>query len=159
MDNKKILIVYFSWSGNTKFIAEKIHAKIGGEIFRIETVIPYPEDYHETAYGIAKEQHDKGIKPEIKSNIDISSYDVILIGTPVWWYEMAPAVKNFISKNNFEGKTIVLFITHGGGGKYTIVEDIRKMVKGAKVLDPFVIYENGDVNTQKDIDKWLEQLK
>lgn len=72
---------------------------------------------------------------------------------------MAPAVKTFISKNNFEGKTIVLFITHGGGGKYTIVEDIRKMVKGAKVLDPFVIYENGDVNTQKDIDKWLEQLK
>jgi len=52
--DKKILIAYFSWSGNTKSIAEKIHNTIGGDMFRIETAVPYPEDYNETAYGFQR---------------------------------------------------------------------------------------------------------
>ena len=93
--NKKALVAYFSFSGNTKLIAEKIQAKTGADIFRIETVKPYPADYDETAYGIAKEQHDKGIKPELKDNGDVSNYDTVFVGTPAWWFEMAPAVKTF----------------------------------------------------------------
>ena len=54
MDNKKVLIAYFSWGGNTKSIAEKIQGKTGGDLFRIETVESYPTDYNETAYGVAK---------------------------------------------------------------------------------------------------------
>ena len=80
MENKKILIAYFSFSGNTKAIAEKIQTQIGGDTFRIETKIQYPADYDETAYGIAKEQHEKGIKPELKDNGDVSSYDIIFVG-------------------------------------------------------------------------------
>lgn len=158
MTDKKILVAYFSYSGNTKSVAEKIQAKTGGDIFRIETVVPYPSDYNETAYGIAKEQHEKGIKPELKNNGDVSGYDVVFVGTPAWWYEMAPAVKTFLSENNFEGKTIVPFITHGGGGKYTIAEEMEKMT-GSKVLSPLVLYENGGANAQKEIDKWLNEIK
>ena len=159
MDNKdkKILIAYFSWGGNTKFIAEKIHSKLESDIFSIEPISKYPEDYNETAYGIAKEQHDKNVHPPIK-NKDISKYDVIFIGTPAWWYEMAPAVKTFLDENNFEGKTIIPFITHGGGGKYTIAEDMGKMAKGTKVLDPFVVYERGDSNIDQKLDSWLKEL-
>lgn len=72
---------------------------------------------------------------------------------------MAPAVKTFLSENNFEGKTIVPFITHGGGGKYTIAEDMGKLAKGARVLNPFVVYEKGDSNTDSELKKWLEDLK
>ena len=136
MENKKILIAYFSFSGNTKAIAEKIQTQIGGDTFRIETKIQYPADYDETAYGIAKEQHEKGIKPELKDNGDVSSYDIIFVGTPAWWYEMAPAVKTFLSKNNFESKIIIPFITHGGGGKYQIKEEIGKFAKGSIVKEP-----------------------
>ena len=157
--DKKILIAYFSWGGNTKSIAEKIQTKTGGDMFRIETAAPYPEDYNETAYGVAKKQHEEGIKPELKDNGDVSSYDVIFVGTPAWWYTMAPAVKTFLSENNFEGKTIVPFITHGGGGKYTISEDMAKLAKGSKVLEPLVIYENGGANAQQEIDNWLKQIK
>lgn len=157
--DKKVLIAYFSWGGNTKSIAEKIQAKTGGDMFQIETVIPYPKDYNETAYGVAKEQHDKGIKPELKDNGDVFDYDVIFIGTPAWWYTMAPAVMTFIENNNFEGKTIVPFITHGGGGKYNIAQDMEKLTKNAKVLTPFVVYENGNSETDKELDKWLETIK
>lgn len=158
MQDKKILVAYFSWGGNTKSIAEKIHSRVGGEIFSIEPLTPYPSDYNETAYGIAKEQHEKNIHPEIK-NTDISSYDVIFVGTPAWWYTMAPPVITFLEQNNFEGKTIIPFITHGGGGKYTIAQDMQKFAKGAKVmLTPFVVYEHGDNNTDKELDKWLNEI-
>lgn len=157
--DKKILIAYFSWGGNTKSIAEKIHSQVGGDMFKIETAVPYPEDYNEAAYGVAKKQHEEGTKPELKDNGDVSEYDVIFVGTPAWWYEMAPAVKTFLSENNFEGKIIVPFITHGGGGKYTIAEDMSKFAKGAKVLSPFVVYGKGDSSTDSQIKEWLNKLK
>lgn len=156
---KKVLIAYFSWGGNTKSIAEKIHAKAGGDIFRIETAVPYPTDYNETAYGIAKEQHDRGIKPELKDNGDVSDYDVVFVGTPAWWYTMAPAVMTFLSNNSFEGKTIVPFITHGGGGKYNIAREMGELAKGARVLEPIVIYGRGNSNTDREIDAWLKNIK
>lgn len=159
MKDKKILVAYFSWSGNTKYVAEKIHNTVGGDIFRIETETPYPTDYQETGYGIAKKQYEENIKPKLKDNGDVSNYDIIFIGTPVWWYNIAPAVKTFLSENNFEGKTIVPFITHGGGGKYTIPEDMGKLAKGSKVLSPLVIAGRGDNNLQEEINNWLKELK
>ena len=155
--DKKVLVAYFSWSGNTKSVAEKIHSQVGGDIFRIEPVTPYPSDYNETAYGIAKEQKDKGIHPPIK-NTDVSSYDVIFVGTPAWWYTMAPPVMTFLSENNFEGKTIVPFVTHGGGGGYTIDKDMANLAKGAKVLSPFVVYGKGGASVDKDLAEWINKL-
>ena len=158
LTDKKILVAYFSWSGNTKAIAEKIHAQTGGDIFRIEPVTPYPEDYNETAYGIAKEQKDKTIHPPIK-NTDVAPYDVVFVGTPAWWYTMAPPVMTFLEQNNFEGKTIIPFITHGGGGSYTIDKDMAKLAKGAKVFTPFVVANRGNAGTDKDIAEWLGNFK
>lgn len=155
--DEKILVAYFSWSGNTKSVAEKIHAKVGGDIFRIEPVTPYPDDYNETAYGIAKEQKEKGIHPPIK-NTDISSYDVIFVGTPAWWYTMAPPVMTFLAENNFEGKTIIPFVTHGGGGGYTIDKDMENLAKGSKVLQPLVVYGKGGMSIDKDITDWINKL-
>ena len=155
--DKKILVAYFSWSGNTKSIAEKIQAQTGADIFEITPVTPYPSDYNETAYGIAKEQKEKGIHPPIH-NKDVSSYDVIFVGTPAWWYTMAPPVMTFLAENNFEGKTIVPFVTHGGGGGYTIDKDMEKLAKGAKVLSPFVVYGKGGSGVDKDIAEWLKRI-
>lgn len=152
--NKRILIAYFSWSGNTETIARKIQETTGGAIFRIETKHPYPGNYHETAYGIAKEQHDKNILPELKDNGDISDYDIIFVGTPAWWYTMAPAVKTFLTNHNFAGKTIIPFVTHGGGGGYTIAEDMQEITK-TKVLKPLVIHGSGSGSIQKEINEWL----
>lgn len=159
MNDKKVLIAYFSWSGNTQYVAEKIHKTVGGDMFRIETETPYPDNYHETAYVVAKKQYEENIKPKLKDNGDVSDYDVIFVGTPAWWYTMAPAVKTFLTENNFEGKTIVPFITHGGGGKYSIAEDMSKLAKGSKVLKPFVVAGRGDSNLQNNIDNWIKELK
>ena len=116
-----------------------------------------------SAYGVAKKQHDEGTKPELKNNGDVSGYDMIFVGTPAWWYDMAPAVKTFLSENNFEGKTIVPFITHGSGGKYTIAENMGKLAKGSgvnevHVLHPLVVYERGNAQTDSEIENWLKNI-
>lgn len=158
--DKKVLIAYFSWSGNTKHIAEEIHNQVGGDMFRIKTATPYPSDYNETAYGVAKKQHDENIFPELKDNGDVSNYDVIFVGTPVWWYTMAPAVKTFLKENNFDGKTIVPFVTHGGGGGYQIPSDMEKIAKGVTVVkNQLVVYGKGASQTKTEIGNWLQEIK
>ena len=156
--DKKVLVAYFSWSGNTKSIAEKIHKRVGGDIFSIEPVTPYEGNYNEVTYGIAREQVTKGIHPGI-TNTDISSYDVIFVGTPVWWYKMAPPVATFLAENNFEGKIVVPFVTHGGGGGYSIDKDMAQLAKGANVLSSFVVYGKGNFSTDKELAEWLNGLE
>lgn len=154
--NKKILITYFSWGGNTKLIAQKIQSQTNADMFEIKTTTPYPTDYNQTTI-VAKEQKEKNIHPDI-INTDISSYDVIFVGTPAWWYTMAPPVMTFLAENDFKDKIIIPFITHGGGGKYTIAEDMAKLAKNSKVLTPFVVYEEGSLQTDSDIKAWLSKL-
>ncbi len=158
LDGKKILIAYFSRSGNTEHIAKLIQSQIGGDMFKIETAEPYPADYQELAYGVAKKQHENNIMPELKNNGDISGYDVIFVGTPAWWYHMVPAVKTFLSAHSFEGKTIVPFITHGGGGRYEIPADMGKLAKGAQVLSAFDTLGEGSTNVDAEITDWLNKL-
>ena len=155
--DKKVLVAYFSWSGNTKSVAEKIQSQTGGDIFEIIPQNPYPEDYHQTTV-VAKQEKEKNVKPPLKNNIDVSGYDVIFVGTPAWWYTMAPPVMTFLEENNFSGKTVVPFVTHGGGGGYTIDKDMAALAKGAKVLSPFVVYGRGGATVNADITKWIDGL-
>ena len=157
--NKKILVAYFSESGNTKSVAEKFQAKTGADIFEIKTVTPYPRDYN-TLTEIAKKQIQGGEKVVLKENIDITPYDVVIVGTPAWWYTMAPAVKTFLEENNFEGKEIVTFVTHGGGGGYNIAQEMHQYAKGSvSNAKPFVIYGRGGASVDKDIEDWLQTVK
>ena len=98
---KKILTVYYSYSGNTKKIAEKIHDALGGDIAEIETVVPYSGDY-DAVVDQGNEEVQKGFKPKIRPlPVNHADYDVIVLGTPVWWYTFAPAVKTFLESNDF----------------------------------------------------------
>lgn len=156
--DKKVLVAYFSLSGNTKFVAQKIKDKLNADIYEIKTVKKYPNSYNETV-EIAKEEIQKNIPVEIEKPIDITPYDVIFIGTPAWWYTMAPAVKTFILNNNFEGKIIIPFVTHGGGGGYKIKEEMHQYAKNATVKEGFVVYSRGNSSLDNEIDKWLLKIK
>lgn len=166
--NKKILITYYSRTGNTRGIAEIIQNKVGGDLFQVETIEKYPEDYHE-ATEFAKKQIEKGIKVGIENNKNVSNYDIIFIGTPAWWGKMAPALNTFIEENDFSGKTVVPFITHGGGGKYSIDKDIENLTK-TNTLKAFSVYgvneewigsidKNYSQSVVENVDKWLDMLE
>jgi flavodoxin len=107
---------------------------------------------------VAKEQLENDTTPELKEEVDVSSYDIVFVGTPVWWSKMSLPVKAFLENGDFSGKTIVPFITHGGSGRCSIPEDMRDTAKGAEVLEPLVISGSGNANTTYEIDAWLEDL-
>lgn len=156
MSNKKLLIAYYSYSGNTKRVAEKIQQLTNGDIFEIVPKKAYPNNYNDVV-NLAKDEKQKDIKPELTDNGNVKDYDIIFLGTPVWWYTMASPVKTFISNNDFSGKTIVPFCTHGGGGASSTYIDMQKLAKGAKVTEGYTSYENSAKDSE--IADWINKLK
>lgn len=150
--DKKILIAYYSRSGNTKSVAEKIQTVTGGDLFEIKTKKEYPKSYDEIV-NQAKIEKVQDIRPELVNNGNIKDYDIIFVGTPVWWYTMASPIKTFLSVHNFEGKIIVPFCTHGGGGASSTYSDMKNIAKGARILEGFTSYENSA--KLDEIKKWI----
>ena len=109
---KKLLIIYYSWSnGNTERIAKMLQSETDSDILKIDTVVPYSGSYDDVV-NQGQNEVQRGYEPEIKPlDINIADYDVIAVGTPTWWYTMAPAVKTFLHQQNFTGKTVVPFMT------------------------------------------------
>ena len=152
MENKNILVVYYSHSGNTESIANAIHKKVGGDIFEIELVEPYTDNYNDLVEQ-AKEDLKNGNLPALKDNVkDIEKYDIIFIGSPNWWGTIALPVMSFLKENNLSGKKIIPFITNGGGGKQNTIKDLIKLCSGCDVEEnAFVTYGNSATN----LDNWL----
>lgn len=111
----KTLIVYFSWSGNTKHIVDGLNKEFNFDTIKIERKIPYSSDYNTCAYIEAKEEWEKKILPEINDiNIEISEYSRILLLFPIWWYDLPRPVATFVNEYDFSGKTVIPFFTHNG---------------------------------------------
>ncbi|ACI19752.1 flavodoxin [Dictyoglomus thermophilum] len=153
-----ILIIYYSWSGNTRKIAHIIQKEVGGDMVEIIPENPYPSSYNATVEQ-AKKEIKMDYKPPIKTKIeDIEKYDIIFVGTPNWWSTIAPPVATFLTQHNLLGKTIIPFITHGGGGQGRVVSDIKRLCPESKVLEPLSIYEGGSTDLREKILEWLKKL-
>lgn len=155
----KKLIVYYSYGGNTRSIAEEIKEKTGADIAEIETAFSYTGDYNSVVEQGRKEVNS-GFKPEIKPlGADLDKYDTIILGTPVWWYTMAPAVLTFLSENSLDGKKIIPFATNGGWIGHTF-KDIRKLCPKSefgKEMD--IIFDGGRMRTpMKCVEEWIDSI-
>lgn len=108
------LILYYTYHGNTQRIAERIHAAIGGDIARIDTVAPYTGDYDDVV-AQGEREVKRGYLPPLKPmDIDLDRYDTVVLGTPVWWYTCSPAMRAFLTAHDLSGKTVYPFATNGG---------------------------------------------
>jgi len=136
----KTAVVYYSWSGNTRFAAEIIAKKAGADLFEIKAEKPYDGDFGKCCDEAKPECYGKTLRP-IKSieGLDLAKYDVVFVGTPNWWGTMAPPVRTWVaqSKDALKGKTVCLFQTHGGGGMQRVGKDFAEVIgDAAKVLLP-----------------------
>lgn len=159
-EHKKTLVVYFSQSGNTKSIADRISGKIKADSARIETVNPYQGSMDDIA-AQGKKEVEKGYKPEIRPvAADVADYDRIVIGTPTWWYTMAPAVSAFFDKTDLRGKEVILYMTNAGWPG-TVIADMATAAAGANVVASKEILFDSDggnvmITPEKEIDAWIE---
>lgn len=161
---KKILTVYYSWSnGNTERIANMLQKEVGGDIVRIDTLVPYKGNYNDVVKQ-GQEEVQCGYEPEIKGlNVNISDYDVIAVGTPTWWYTMAPAVRTFLHAESFADKTVIPFMTNAGWPG-NVIEDMKVACKDADIKCEMQIQFDSEGGSKlmtptKEIEKWIQEVK
>jgi flavodoxin len=156
---EKILVAYFSHSGNTREIANQIHKSVEGGIFEIQAVKPYPSDY-DAVVKQARQELDSGYKPELKTRIEnIESYASVFIGYPNWCGTIPAPVRVLLSEYDFSGKTIAPFCTHEGSGLGRSIADISRLCPKSTVLDGVAIRGRDVKTAQNKVSEWLREIK
>ena len=153
------LVAYFSVSGTTAQVAEKLSEAIGADIFAIEPEVPYTEadlNWMDKKARSTVEMNDPNSRPAIAAKRDnMAEYDVIFVGFPIWWYVAPTIINTFLESYDFTGKRIILFATSGGSGLGKTDEGVKKIVPGAKVENGRML--NGNVS-EADVKAWVQSL-
>lgn len=169
----KSLVIYFSHTGenytqygiknitegNTEVIAKKIASICNADLFKVESEKPYPYNYRECC-DYAKEEWKHNFRPVLKNVLkDISSYEVIYIGGPVWWSHFPMPMFTCLEKLDFKNKIIMPFATHEGSHLGSILEDVRKLCSGAKIKNGLAIYGSDvhETSTIKKLNDWMNK--
>ena len=164
MKDKKSLIIYFSRAdenysvgyvdkGNTEIVAEYVQELTNADTFKVEPLVPYAKDY-QTCIKEAKERI--GNAPIKESINDISKYEVIYIMSPIYWGTYAPELETAIKELDFAGKTIRIITTHEGSGLANVPNDVKKICKGANVLDDAIAIVGSQAkNSKSKIESWI----
>ena len=161
---KKVLAVYYSWSnGNTERIAQMLQKEVGGDLVKLDTKVPYTGSYDDVV-NQGQDEVERGYEPALKPlDINISDYDVIAVGTPTWWYTMAPAVKTFLHAESFAGKTVIPFMTNGGWPGH-VIKDMKAACKGAKTACEMQVRFDSEGGSHletpvEQIKEWIQNVK
>lgn len=158
-DGGNVLIAYFSWSGNTARMAFYIQEQTGGDLFEIQPVTPYPEDYNECG-DVALEERDSNAKPEIQNLPDsLEGYDTLFIGYPNWNADLPMPLYTFLEEYDLSGKTIIPFTTHGGSGFSGTIDTIQELQPNAQVVqDGLSISRNNVPDAAGEVADWVAGL-
>ena len=165
---KKALVVFFSHAGdnysvgnikvgNTKIVADYISEFTGADQFEIKTT-KYDGMAYKPLCDLAKEEQQRGELPPFEGSVDVSGYDTIFIGGPVWWGTYPQVMFTFFSKYDLSGKTIIPFTTHEGSGLGNCVEDVKKAYPKADVMEGFSMYGHDVRSGKESVEKWLKKL-
>lgn len=150
-----VLIVYFSWGGNTRGIAEEIQKQTGADLFEITLVHPYSDNYN-TVLDEAQRDQNKQARPELASHVeDMDKYGTIILGYPNWWASIPMPIASFLEEYDFSGKTIIPFCSHGGGRFGQSLTAIAKLAPDAEMGDALSIHYSGGSSLDDDVKKWL----
>lgn len=157
--DKKRLVVYFSATGTTENVAQKIASVAGADLMEIEPVQPYTDadlNWNNRNSRSSVEMRDPKSRPQMKpATKNVADYDVVFIGYPIWW-DLAPTIVNtFIESSDLKGKVVVPFATSGGSG-------IRHSVSALKTAYPDIDWREGRLlnsPSEKSLAQWIEGMK
>ena len=154
-DNSKILVAYFSWSGNTETIAKRIAELTGGTLYEIQPATPYTSNYQELAYTVARNELDTDARPALKeTDADFSNYDYVFIGCPVWWGTAPMIISTFCENYSFKDKTVIPFCTYLSTGRDATIQKINSLTPNSTHLSGFGVSGS---NTS-GVESWLRGI-
>ena len=157
-DNKagKVLIAYFSWSGNTRGIAQEIQRQTGADLFEISPVKPYSSDYNTVLMEAQEDQHRQA-RPELSGHVEnMEDYGTVILGYPNWWASIPMPIASFLEEYDFAGKQIIPFCSHGGGRFGQSLTAIAKLAPDAVIGEGLSVHYSGDTSTPDEISAWLD---
>jgi len=159
-ENKKVLVAYFSLRGGvTKQVAEEIHRKVGGDLFRIEPEVPYPSECSDVV-ARAKEERNNNVYPKIKRKVPrFAAYDTIYLGIPIWFGQLPGVVKTFIAQHDFRGKVVVPFATSGKSSITKIMPHLTQMLPKSSLMEGLLIHKDEADTSAPRIHEWLRTLQ
>lgn len=175
----RVLVAYFSWAdnavltedvdavtspsvvppGNVQQLAGWVQEETGGDLFSIQVTEPYPDDWDE-CLDRANQERSENARPELARNVEnMEQYDTVFLGYPNWWYGVPMALLSFLEQNDFSGKQVYLFCSHGTGGLANSVELITDAVPGAEISENiFDCYEEDASASREEIQNWVAEL-
>lgn len=162
--DKKSLVIYFSRAdenyavgfiskGNTEYIAEYVRDITNAELFKVEPLIPYSKEYNVCIQEAKQRVGNAPIKEKIE---DISKYEVIYIMSPIYWGTYAPEMETALRDLDFTGKIVRIVTTHEGSGLANVPNDVKRICKGAIVLDDSIAIRGADCkNAKSKVENWI----
>ena len=154
----KILVAYFSASGVTKKVAEKLAVVANADIHEIKPKVPYTKadlNWMDKKSRSSVEMNDKTFRPEIvKEDLNLSSYDTILLGFPIWWYVAPTIINTFLENYDLSGKRIVLFATSGGSGFGNTIKELKPSAADAEIVEGKILNRASD----DQLNDWIAGL-
>lgn len=155
----KKLVAYFSASGTTKKVAEELASAIGADLFEIEPAAKYTDadlNWQDKKARSTIEMNDRKSRPAVKAEPDVSGYDAVYIGFPIWWYTSPRIIDTFLDSVDLKGKKVALFATSGGSQMGNTVSDLESAHPGVKIADGkrFPASASG-----KDLKAWADQIR
>ena len=160
VDLSKMIIIYFTRTGNTELFANYIKENIDIASYKINPVTAYPEDYNQML-EVAQNEQSNNARPEIKEPLtNISKYDIILLGYPIWFSHIPNIIITQLESLDLKGKTIYPFNTHGGSCKGSSINDIKQYAKDSEVKEGFPLNGNNVRNNKEsamnEIRSWIK---
>lgn len=178
--DSRVLVAYFSWAdnavldenvdavtspsviapGNVQQLAGWVQEETGGDLFSIRVTDPYPSGWDECLER-ANEERGENARPELTENVEnMDQYDTVFLGYPNWWYGVPMALLSFLEQNDFSGKQVYLFCSHGTGGLANSVELITEAIPEASISDSiFDCYEEEAASSQESVQEWAAGLE
>lgn len=158
-EENSVVVVDGEALGNTQYVAYLIAENTGADLFRIEPKTPYTTE-HDALTDLAKQEQNQKARPELLANVEnLSQYDTIFVGYPNWWGDMPMILYTFFDENDFSGKTIIPFNTHGGSGFSSTIGTITELEPNATINQEGFTVSRGSVqDVEPDIISWLSGL-
>jgi flavodoxin len=154
-ESSRILVAYFTRSGNSKVIAGKVCRDLDADLFEIQPATPYPEDYEATV-GQAERERQAGYEPPLKALVaNIATYTTVYLGFPIWGSTVPTVIKSFLSKHDHTGKDLIPLITHGGYGAGDSLTVLRRMAPRSRLRKEFIIRMDQERAILRDVSRWL----
>lgn len=155
----KILVAYFTRTGNTRVIARQVRRALGADLFDIQPAVAYPEDYEETV-DQARRERDAGYEPPLGETVaNMEAYGTVFLGFPVWGMTAPPVIRSFLSRHDLAGTTLVPFITHGGYGLGQSLAVIAEHAPRARLLEGFSMRADQERETLSQVTRWLGDVR